>query len=158
MDYNQEEENPFAVSRLTDPCLTKNFADKIKSDLKKIDQLINEISPNITTKVTKQDLTKIKQSQRILHATLKNLQQGLDQHKTFEKEYAQCTVDRLKKVMLNVNGKRMPLKVVPYKSGREKSQYYKDMEKKKKEAAEKGRLKKKAKLNSTLKGRNKSSK
>ena len=153
MDY--ENENPFAVTRLSDPCMPREFSKKIEKDLSTVDRLLENVEEKITSKATKQELTKIRQSQRLLHATLKTLQHGLDKHSTFEKEFAHVTIDRTKLMMLSVGGKRLPLKTVAHRSGREKTQHLKDLEKKKQEAANKGRSKKRARLNASLRGRTK---
>jgi len=133
------QENPFAVTRLSDPCLTKEYAAQIETFLSTVDEWLKDAVAN-------HHVTKIKQSQKTLHAALNLLQHGLEKHQEFEKEFAHVTIDRFKRHMLNVDGKRLPLKTVPWRSGREKSQYLKDLEKKKKEAADRGRSKKKARL------------
>jgi len=143
-------ENPFSVTRLKDPCLTKAAAEKISDNLRTIDEILSELKECAKTNVTRQHWTKLKQTQHIIQATLVELKQGLEAHTQLTHDFCQVTVDRLKRHMLNVNGKRLPLKVLPYRSGKEKSLYIRDLEKRKNEAAEKGKLKKKAKIQETL--------
>lgn len=140
--------NPFGVSRLEDGCLTQAYADQVKADLDQIDKVLAQIDGK--SKQTREQLAKIKQTQKSLYSVLTNLQHGLEAHRQFEKAFAHVTVDRTKKLMLNVSGKRLPLKVVPWKSGREKSLYLKEVEKKK-QASKKRKIKKRPPTTKRLK-------
>lgn len=148
-------ENPFAITRLQDPCLTKQCCDKVQANYDRIESWLTACEQNqriSKAKALRKDMSKIKQAQRMMAADLKLIQHGLEQHAQMMQDFCQVTIERMNYYMIHNQGKQQQFKTVPWRSGREKTRYLNELEKSKQEAAQKGRAKKKARIESMLKG------